>query len=448
MRGSEEMKIQAMEMENFKGIPYKKIHFNEQFTLIIGDNGIGKTSILEALSVGLGGFLAGLDGVATRNIHAEEIRKEWDRVGDATVTPEKQIPCSVTCQGVVHGKTFNWKRSIETLKGKTTRIHAKQIISYAEEVQKQITREKNHDIVLPIISYQSAGRLFSQKKNKWIDPFERQELSRFIGYTDCLEAESNIKLFVNWLRRMTMIQIQKRKKIGELDATLHAVEEFMRGLVKDNETVSMMYDFEEEEVIVQLGEQSIPLRLMSAGYRSVIGMVADLAFRMSLLNPQLKEVAVKETPGVVLIDELDLHLHPKWQWKIVEDLKRTFPKVQFIATTHAPIVISSCKQGEIIQLYEDNGIIMNENQNSPYGWQTEDILLHVMGTVNRVPAVQKKIEEVKKLYAQKLQRKLTEGEKLILKQLTAELYRILPEDDPAVTLAKLDALDEKVSGMG
>ena len=217
--------------------------------------------------MGLGGFLAGVEGVSTRNINAEEIRKEWDKVGDATVTPEKQIPCSISCTGVIHDEHFSWKRSIETLNGKTTRLYAKDIIAYANKMQKQVTHEKNHDVILPVISYQSAGRLFSQKKNKWVDPFERQELSRFIGYTDCLESESNIKLFVNWLRRMTMIKVQKQKKIGELEATISAVEEFMKGLVEEGEHVSMMYDFEEEEVIIQLGEDSIPLRLMSAGYR-------------------------------------------------------------------------------------------------------------------------------------------------------------------------------------
>ncbi|MFK2827158.1 AAA family ATPase [Bacillus sp. B190/17] len=441
------MNIKIMSIENFKSFKYRNFTFNDRFTLIIGDNGTGKTSVLEALSVGLGGFLAGVDGVSTRNISSEEVRKEWDRVGDATVTPEKQLPCSVSCTGVIDERKFTWKRSIETINGKTTRLHAKEIIAYAGDMQKQIINEKNHNVILPLISYQSAGRLFSQKKNKWVDPFERQELSRFIGYTDCLDAESNIKLFVNWLRRMTMIKVQKQKRIGELEATIGAVEEFMKGLVGEGERVSIMYDFEEEEVIVELGDDSIPLRLMSAGYRSVIGMVADLAFRMSILNPQLKEYAVKETPGIVLIDEIDLHLHPKWQWKIVEDLKRTFPKVQFIATTHAPIVISSCEKGEIIRLYEEEGSIVDENQHSPFGWLVEDILTNIMGTFTRVPTVQKEVEEVQRLYSKKLKGELTQKEENILELITKRLYRTLPEDDPAVTLAKLNAIGDKVTEM-
>lgn len=441
------MKIKTMDVQNFKSFKYRKFIFNDRFTLIIGDNGMGKTSVLEALSIGLGGFLAGIDGVATRNIHSEEIRREWDKVGDATVTPEKQLPCSVSCTGEINGEKFTWERSIETIKGKTTRIGAKSIITCASNMQKQIVNKKNHDVILPLISYQSAGRLYSQKKNKWVNPFERQELSRFIGFTDCLDAESNIKLFVDWLRRMTMIKVQKQKRIGELEATIGAVEEFMKGLVKEGENVSVMYDFEEEEVMIELGDEIIPLRLMSAGYRSVIGMVADLAFRMSILNPQLKEDAVKETPGVVLIDEIDLHLHPKWQWRIVEDLKRTFPKVQFIATTHAPIVISSCEEGEIIRLSEEEGSLSDKNEGSPFGWLVEDILTEIMGTSPRVPAVQKNIEEVERLYSKKLHGKISEKERKTLESLTRKLYGMLPEDDPAVTLAKLNAIEDKVKGM-
>ncbi|MFZ3591710.1 AAA family ATPase [Bacillus sp. DJP31] len=441
------MLIKTLEIENFKSFNNRKFEFNERFTLIIGDNGTGKTTVLESLSIGLGGFLAGLDGVATRNIYSDEVRREWDKVGDATVTKEKQLPCAISCLGTLHEQEFSWRRSIETLKGKTNRIHAKPIINYAAKLQRQIVKEKNHDVILPLVSYQSAGRLFSQKKNKWINPFEREELSRFLGYTDCLDAESNIKLFVNWLRRMTLVEIQKRKKIGELEAVLEAVKEFMRGLVGEDEAVSIMYDFEEEEVMVELGPLTIPLRLMSSGYRSVIGMVADLAYRMSLLNPQLKESSVKETPGVVLIDELDLHLHPKWQWKIIDDLKRTFPKIQFIATTHAPVVISSCKEGEIIRLYEQEGDIKEIKTESPYGWLVEDILTDIMGTSKRSPEVQKQIEEIQQLYRKQLEGQLSSELEEKLKNITRELYELLPEGDPAVTLAKMNEIGKKALGL-
>lgn len=80
---------------------------------------------------------------------------------------------------------------------------------------------------------------------------------------------------------------------------------------------------------------------LSDGFRSIISMVADLAYRMVRLNPQLGVEATLRTPGLVLIDEVDMHLHPLWQQTVLVDLQKAFPKVQFVVTTHSPQVLSS-----------------------------------------------------------------------------------------------------------
>ena len=93
-----------------------------------------------------------------------------------------------------------------------------------------------------------------------------------------------------------------------------------------------------------------PFESLSDGYRVMVGMVADIARRMATLNPALEDRTVLETPGVVLIDEVDLHLHPLWQRQVVETLLALFPQVQFIVTTHAPMVISSVHRNQVRQL--------------------------------------------------------------------------------------------------
>jgi len=94
---------------------------------------------------------------------------------------------------------------------------------------------------------------------------------------------------------------------------------------------------------------------LSAGYRDIIGIVSDIAYRMAILNPQLNDVTNKTT-GIVLIDEIDLHLHPKWQRDIIKILKELFPLVQFIATTHSPFIIQSIPKNSLIKLsdYQEN----------------------------------------------------------------------------------------------
>ncbi|MGH9765374.1 MAG: AAA family ATPase, partial [Blastocatellia bacterium] len=100
-------------------------------------------------------------------------------------------------------------------------------------------------------------------------------------------------------------------------------------------------------VIVEIESQGKqPFNNLSDGQRSMLALVGDIAQKAVTLNPHLGPNALEETPGAVLIDELDLHLHPKWQRRIVEDLRRTFPKIQFVATTHSPFLIQSLRSGE------------------------------------------------------------------------------------------------------
>jgi predicted ATP-binding protein involved in virulence len=424
----------------------KEIHLNERFTLVIGENGTGKTTLLEALRVGVGGFLAGLEGVVTQNIRKDDVRVEWERVGDATYTKLHQTPVVIECKGTIQNHELSWRITKETYLGRTTRSQAKDILACAKELQDQIVKHKNQDVILPVISFQSAGRLFSQKKEKWVDPFKREDLSRFLGYTDCLEPESNIKLFVNWLRKMTTIKVQKNKNIGELDAVVQTVKELIQFLLEEEHDISFGYDFEEEEVIVEFGGKRDALRVMSAGFRTVIGMVADIAYRMALLNPHLRQEAVKQTPGVVLIDELDLHLHPKWQWKIVDCLKTIFPKVQFIATTHAPIVISSCADAEIIDLHEHSQDEIERTEKPPYGWLIEDILTYKMDSHGRNQQVEQDILHVQSLQMKKLRGALSTEELETLKQKARRLSELLPESDPAVMMAKIEAIAEVAGG--
>ena len=97
----------------------------------------------------------------------------------------------------------------------------------------------------------------------------------------------------------------------------------------------------------------MPVSVLSDGYRCTISLIADIAYRMALLNPQLLDSVLTETDGIVLIDEIDLHLHPTWQKRVLKDLMDIFPKVQFIVSTHAPEVINSVKSDSVIILKDD-----------------------------------------------------------------------------------------------
>lgn len=119
---------------------------------------------------------------------------------------------------------------------------------------------------------------------------------------------------------------------------------------------------------------------LSDGYKSTISLVADIAYRMAVLNPQLLGEVCSETDGVILIDEVDLHLHPTWQQRILSDLTAIFPKVQFIVSTHAPAVINTVKSENVVML-DDGEAYMPSGE--VHGKDTNTIISSVMRSCER-----------------------------------------------------------------
>lgn len=173
---------------------------------------------------------------------------------------------------------------------------------------------------------------------------------------------------MNWFSKMTIQKYQNQELglggIPELEAVYSAMETCYKRITGcDN--VKMQYNVGTKELEVAYQEESgdwmrMPINQLSDGYKSTISLVADIAYRMAVLNPQLLGDVCKETDGIVLIDEVDLHLHPTWQQRILGDLKAIFPKVQFIVSTHAPAVINTAKSENIVLLedgkaYEPSG---------------------------------------------------------------------------------------------
>lgn len=123
---------------------------------------------------------------------------------------------------------------------------------------------------------------------------------------------------------------------------------------------------------------------MSDGYRGTLNLVADIARRMAMLNPALCD-KVLEAPGVVMIDEIDLHLHPKWQAKILGDLADIFPNVQFIVTTHSPIVVASVPRENVRMLDDERAVVPPPVET--YGHDSNSILAAILEASARPEAL-------------------------------------------------------------
>jgi len=370
------MKIKEIDIKNFHGFDDKQFRFDDSFTVLIGENATGKTAVLDALSVAIGSFLLGIDEVDARNIRSDEVRLKQIEHGNL-INIEPQYPVTIKSTAIFNDKDeMSWERSLNSKAGRTTRINAIKIMNYSKGLQKKVA--SGEKVILPVFAYHGTGRLWAHIKDTEDNLFETG--SRFLGYKNCLNPISNEKLFLKWFKKMTLIELQEGIKLGQFIAVKMAIEECLMGLVVDSKEsyeVKVIYNINSDELQVALESgKKLPFNLLSDGYRNIIGMVADIAFRMAALNPFLEGDVIKETTGVVLIDEIDLHLHPEWQRKIIGDLKRVFPKIQFIVTTHSPFIVQSLEDGQLINLdcINDNVGFSNYTNMS-----VEDITENVMG---------------------------------------------------------------------
>lgn len=198
-----------------------------------------------------------------------------------------------------------------------------------------------------------------------------------------------------------------------------------------------------DQLTIRFDKRLLRFRQLSDGYRNMLGMVSDIAQRCVTLNPHLGAAAVAQTPGVVLIDEIDLHLHPKWQRRVVADLTRAFPLAQFVATTHSPFIIQSLVPSEGFQLINLDKPEANDFADK----SVEDISEDVQGV--EVPQRSRRyleMMEAARQYYSLLRRAETAppGEVERLKQLLDELTAPF-SDDPAYHA--LLQVERKASGI-
>ena len=337
------MRIDRLSIHNFRCFEERTFDFSPQFNVVIGDNGSGKTAVLEAAAVAAGSWLFGMTEISSRPIGRTNARLVHRILGERD-TFEEQYPVRITAWGQVQGEDITWRRSQTGPEAKTTLGDTAAIGRISKKAEERV--RAGEPVTLPVVAYYGAGRLWlPPRKHKHRNSSSQQALSRFQGYTSWIEERASSTEITHWLEMEDRIAYERKSE----SAVYRVVRAAMRGMVED--ATDVRFDNSRLEVVVHFPHRAVqPFRNLSDGQRSMLALVGDLAMRMARLNPQLEENVLKETPGVVLIDELDLHLHPNWQRHVVDDLRRTFPLVQFIATTHSPFIVQTLRDGELLLL--------------------------------------------------------------------------------------------------
>lgn len=338
------MRIDSIQIDNFRGIEHLELTFDPRFTLLVGDNGSGKTSILSAVSVALGIWHVSeiVRGAKQwRNIVDHEVREvlKSDENGERVFAAAG--PVQITAIGrILEGKSQTWTRQKRARKSKTVDLPNMGVIYDISEI---VVKRDKQAMPLPLLAYYGAGRAWLPSNERELADLSGDLKSRpEDGYYDCLNERIRIKDVLKWF----VLQAAKRDEKGQFKPAFEAVRlALKRGIPGVDE---IYWDHTKGEVVVSIEGKAQPFSNLSDGQRTMASTLADMAIRAVALNAHLlgngnggahPEQVLDQTSGVVLIDELDVHLHPEWQRSVVKDLMATFPKVQFICSSHSAQVV-------------------------------------------------------------------------------------------------------------
>lgn len=418
-RGEYVMILKKLHISNFKMFEEITLEFKPGFNLLIGDNGVGKTTVLEAATVAVSGFLAGMEDVSTRNIYKDDIH--YQIVKDNNGIPNKLYKEPVEVESTLNydGSDYTWSR---VKKGATvssrTSINPRDIL----KVSRELINSTEHKI-LPLISYQSASRHWVSARSDANEKKRKELHNRRCGYLGCMEKTANLASINNWCKQMEWGSVRMNHISENYQQFGKIVSKFM-SIMNDGVVSEVIFNPNSEFLLYCEDGEYKAISDLSAGYQSVLNLILDLAYRMAILNPDEGD-NIPNAEGIVLIDEIDSNLHPKWQWRIIDALTETFPNVQFIAATHSPIIVSSCKNANIISIDEEQNI---RYIGDSYAFSVNEILKDILGYYMRPAKVENLIEEFEK--------RMDREEYNLAKNALENLTELLGEEHPKVTALK------------
>jgi predicted ATP-binding protein involved in virulence len=375
------MRLTSIEFENFRCFEKEKIDLHPQVNVFVGLNASGKTALLEGVVSGMSKFLLGL-------LENDEISmfvglKQSDlRQSTVAGKPKKSEFMAISCtaniptaqQLCVWHQTFG-EQATES-KGSFT-----DSASYTRHLRQRESNAKNNAAFdLPILLYFSTQRLWGGKDSGYsLDKTIENGQERLAGYVSALSKNSNTYFFEKEFQRMQLVASQAKELNFPHDSSrLDLIRRLSAKAIEDSRI--FYYDYEKQSLAIMFKDgRRLAINELSDGQKSLLLICIGIAFQCATLNPHMGLDAYKSS-GVVLIDEVELHLHPDWQRQILPILTREFPNIQFICTTHSPQVISSLKP-ENVQVLKDFKV----SPISSYitGRDTNSILREVFGVHER-----------------------------------------------------------------
>lgn len=325
------MKLKNVSLENFRSKASSCLELGSRLTLLIGENGTGKTTFLDAIAIALGEILTYLPEVKGINFKTR---------GD--IHQQDGKPAPYTRIKVVASTGVGWDRMQKRDKSKRTAMQIKAGLGVKQlhrYLQESILDPWNLDLPfqLPVIVQYGV-------KRAWLDysPVSRRgfpkDHSRFESLADALNSTSRFRSALNWFYNKENEESRLKQERRDFDATLPELNAVRRCITTLFPNLSNpRFTLNPLRFVVSQDGEELEIDQLSDGYKTMLGLAIDLSWRMAGANPHLEDPLAAE--AIVMIDEVDLHLHPAWQQRVVSDLLRCFPNTQFILTTHSSVVV-------------------------------------------------------------------------------------------------------------
>lgn len=402
------MILRELEVSNYRPFRSERFAFSDRVTVIAGVNGRGKSAILDGLSLLLTRLLPQVTPAkgGYKYLRPQDVHQGEHALKLSLSASFEDIPVDFT----IDYDPADGQRPTKLLP------------QIKREIRRIYGDPQRAGDAAPIAVYYTTDRAAYRLPKRLLTGLPQDQRAAYHGalFNRQIDFRDFMSRYRGWADSIARGEDRDQKNQRTLNTINRAVSEFLPGFS------DVRVELEPLRLLVSKQGQVLDLTQMSDGERSLLAMMIDLCRRLVLANPELDDPL--QGAGVVLIDEIELHLHPQWQREIVEKLRRTFPRIQFVLTTHSPFLIQSLREGELIRLDREDGDFAEYSDRS-----IEDISENVMG----VPTPQKSRRYLDMMdTAERYYRLLHAGDKSDEAQVQ-ELKRQLDElsepfsDDPA-----------------
>ena len=413
------------------------IDSSKNVLILLGDNGFGKTTLLDAMATAIAPYSAQFPGISDYQLSDMDvhINRQGRRAKYLAVDAELSDD----------GTTM---RSVRYRKGTQSAPKSNfEQVKQAAIAKKEAILAGEKNIELPIFAYYGTGRgqfQVPERRRGFQQTFERWDC-----YKSALNPVTDFKRFFGWFDLMEDQERRDKEKKRDfnyqspvLNAVRKALEIVPYYKNPRIETRPLRFIMDREET--DGSHHELRIEQLSEGYKIIIAMVSDLAARMAEANPEMENPL--QSTGIVLIDEVDLHLHPRWQRDILKQLIQVFPHIQFIVSTHSPvIVVGAAEIAQVVNLNNINADKELAQEEVPIS-NVGQVLLSDLFNLNYLhsPEWDDKINERNTLLAKA---ELTAEENARLAELDEEMKGLtsLPNSSAVRTSQLLDKLAEKLN---